>query len=135
MVRVLVAGILALVISIIAGPKFIAFLRRNEFGQPIREEGPKHHNAKQGTPTMGGLLIMLAMSVAFLSLTRYTLPALTVFFVTLGCAAIGFIDDFIKLTHRRSLGLSGRWKMLLLALITVVVALVAHHRGMPHGTS
>jgi phospho-N-acetylmuramoyl-pentapeptide-transferase len=84
---------------------------------------------------MGGLLIMLSMSVAFLALGRYTLPALTVFFVTLGCAAIGFVDDFIKLTHRRSLGLAGRWKMLLLALITVVVGLVAHHRGLPNTTS
>src|SRR5919205_1056888 len=135
MVRVLIAGILALIISILAGPKFIEFLRRNEFGQPIREEGPQHHTVKQGTPTMGGLLIMLSMSIAFLALGRYTLPALTVFFVTLGCAAIGFVDDFIKLTHRRSLGLAGRWKMLMLALITVVVALVAHHRGVPHATS
>jgi phospho-N-acetylmuramoyl-pentapeptide-transferase len=135
MVRVLAAGILALVISIVAGPKFIEFLRRNEFGQPIREEGPQHHTVKQGTPTMGGLLIMLSMSIAFLALGRYTLPALTVFFVTLACAAIGFVDDFIKLTHRRSLGLAGRWKMLMLAAITIVVALVAHHRGLPHGTS
>jgi phospho-N-acetylmuramoyl-pentapeptide-transferase len=126
--RVLVAGILALLISIVSGPKFIEFLRRNEFGQHIREEGPEHHLGKQGTPVMGGLLIMIAMSASFLALSRYSLPALTVFFVTLGCAAIGFADDFIKLTHRRSLGLRGRWKMLLLAAITVVVGLVAHHR-------
>src|SRR4051795_1865985 len=135
MVRVLIAGILALIISILAGPKFIEFLRRNEFGQPIREEGPQHHTVKQGTPTMGGLLIMLSMAVAFLALGRYTLPALTVFFVTLGGAAIGFVDDLIKLPHRRSLGLAGRWKILLLALITVVVALVAHPRGLPNTTS
>src|SRR5215470_5147437 len=121
MVRVLIAGILALLISIVAGPKFIEFLRTNEFGQQIREEGPEHHVTKQGTPVMGGLLIMIAMSVAFLALGRYTLPALTVFFVTLGCAAIGFIDDYIKLTRKRSLGLSGRWKLLLLAGITVLV--------------
>src|SRR4051794_948227 len=84
---------------------------------------------------MGGLLVMIAMSAAFLALSRYSLPALTVFFVTLGCAAIGFVDDFIKLTHKRSLGLNGRWKLLLLGLITVVVGLVAHHRGLPHTTS
>src|SRR5205823_11954229 len=110
MVRVLIAGILAMVISIAAGPKFIEFLRSNEFGQPIREEGPSHHVVKQGTPVMGGLLIMLAMAVPFLVLSRYSTNALTVFFVTLSCAAIGFIDDFTKLTHRRSLGLPGRWK-------------------------
>src|SRR5919202_6978185 len=126
MVEVLLSGIISMVISIAAGPKFIEFLRRNEFGQPIREEGPQHHTVKQGTPTMGGLLIMLSMAVAFLALGRYTLPALTVFFVTLGCAAIGFVDDFIKLTHRRSLGLSGRWKLLLLAGITVGIGFAVH---------
>ncbi len=128
MVRVLFAGILAMVISIGLGPKFIEFLRRREYGQQIREEGPSHHIAKQGTPTMGGLLIVLSMAASFLALSSYTTNALLVFFVTLGCGAVGFLDDFVKLTHRRSLGLSGRWKLLLLAGITVVVGWVAHHR-------
>ena len=126
MVEVLLAGIMAMVISIAAGPKFIEFLRRNELGQHIREEGPERHVTKQGTPTMGGLLIMISMSVPFLVFTERTLPALTAFFVTLACAAIGFVDDWTKLTHRRSLGLAGRWKLLLLALITAVVALVVY---------
>jgi len=125
-VEVLLAGIMAMVISIAAGPKFIEFLRRNELGQHIREEGPERHVTKQGTPTMGGLLIMISMSVPFLVFTERTLPALTAFFVTLACAAIGFVDDWTKLTHRRSLGLAGRWKLLLLALITAVVALVVY---------
>src|SRR5688572_13612309 len=115
-----------MVISIAAGPKFIEFLQRNELGQHIREEGPAGHVSKQGTPTMGGLLIMISMSVPFLIFTERTLPALTAFFVTLGCAAIGFVDDWTKLTHRRSLGLAGRWKLLLLALITAVVGLVVY---------
>ena len=115
-----------MVISIAAGPKFIEFLRRNELGQHIREEGPGHHVTKQGTPTMGGLLIMISMTVPFLLFTERTLPALTAFFVTLGCAAIGFVDDWTKLTHRRSLGLAGRWKILLLLVITAVVGLVAY---------
>ncbi|MBA2614512.1 MAG: phospho-N-acetylmuramoyl-pentapeptide-transferase [Actinobacteria bacterium] len=126
MVEVLLAGIVAMVISIAAGPKFIEFLRRNELGQHIREEGPERHVTKQGTPTMGGLLIMIAMSVPFLIFTERTLPALTAFFVTLGCAAIGFVDDWTKLTHRRSLGLAGRWKLLMLAVITAVVGLVVY---------
>ncbi|HEX9416472.1 MAG TPA: phospho-N-acetylmuramoyl-pentapeptide-transferase [Gaiellaceae bacterium] len=126
MVRVLLAAIIAMIISILLGPRFIAFLRRNEFGQQIREEGPEHHVVKQGTPVMGGLLIMIAASTAFLTLSKYTLPALTVFGVTLACAGIGFIDDFIKLTHRRSLGLSGRWKLLLLAAITVGIGFAVH---------
>ena len=128
MVEVLLSGIIAMVISIGAGPKFIEFLRRNEFGQHIRAEGPQGHREKQGTPTMGGLLIMLSMTVPFLAFSERTLEALTVFFVTLGCAAIGFMDDWLKLTHRRSLGLSGRWKLVLLGLITVLVGLVAEER-------
>jgi phospho-N-acetylmuramoyl-pentapeptide-transferase len=126
MVRVLLAAIIAMIISILLGPRFIAFLRRNEFGQQIREEGPEHHVAKQGTPVMGGLLIMIAASIAFLALSKYTLPALTVFGVTLACASIGFVDDVIKLTHRRSLGLSGRWKLLLLGAITVGIGFAVH---------
>ncbi len=132
MVRVLVAGIIALVISIAAGPKFIEFLRRNEYGQHIREEGPTHHVNKQGTPVMGGLLIVIAALIAFLPLTFYTLPALTILFTTVACAGVGFIDDFIKLTHRRSLGLAGRWKMLLLAAITAGVGVATHHQQLRH---
>jgi phospho-N-acetylmuramoyl-pentapeptide-transferase len=129
--HVLLAGVVALLISILLGPKFIDFLRRNEFGQHIREEGPEHHIAKQGTPTMGGLLILLAASIGFLAFSRYTVPALAVLFVTLGCGAVGFLDDFIKLTHKRSLGLNGRWKLLLLGLITVGVGIAARHQHLP----
>src|SRR3954462_11953034 len=114
MARVLVAALVALIIAILAGPVFIDFLRRNEFGQQIREEGPEHHSTKQGTPTMGGVLIVLAATVAFLATSVRTLPALTIFGTMLACGAIGFLDDFIKLRHRRSLGLSGRVKMGLL---------------------
>ena len=131
MIRVLVAAVIAMVLSIIIGPRFISFLRANEFGQHIREEGPEHHQVKQGTPTMGGLLILVVAAAAFLSMSKYKVPALTVLFVTLGCGAIGFLDDFIKLTHRRSLGLQGRWKMLLLAAITVGVGVAADHQHLP----
>jgi phospho-N-acetylmuramoyl-pentapeptide-transferase len=127
----LIAGVVALLISIFVGPRFIAYLRRKELGQHIREEGPEHHVSKQGTPTMGGLLILLAASVGFLAVSRYTVPALAVLFVTLGCGAIGFLDDVIKLTHKRSLGLNGRWKLLLLGAITVGVGLAARHQHLP----
>jgi phospho-N-acetylmuramoyl-pentapeptide-transferase len=132
MSRVLVAALVAMIFSILAGPKFIEFLRRNEFGQHIREEGPEHHSAKQGTPTMGGLLVVFAASIAFLSTSDYTLPALTIFGTALACGAIGFLDDFIKLRHQRSLGLAGRWKMLLLLGTTVAVGLAAHHQQLRH---
>jgi phospho-N-acetylmuramoyl-pentapeptide-transferase len=132
MPRVLVAFLIAMVVSIVLGPRFIAFLQRKEYGQQIREEGPSHHASKQGTPTAGGLLIVLAAAIAFVPMTFYTLPALTVAFTAVACGGIGFLDDLIKLTHRRSLGLSGRWKLLLLAAITVVVALAADHQELRH---
>jgi phospho-N-acetylmuramoyl-pentapeptide-transferase len=126
--RVLVAGVVALIVSILVGPRFIRFLRDREYGQHIREEGPEHHVVKQGTPTMGGLLIVASMAVAFLALSRYTTNAITVFLVAVGCAGIGFIDDLLSLRNRRSLGLPGRWKLVLLALITGGVAYVTNHR-------
>ena len=132
MTRVLIAALVALIVSILVGPKFIEFLRKNEFGQHIREEGPQHHVSKQGTPTMGGLMILLATTIAFLPLSHYTLQGLTVLFATLACGAVGFLDDFVKLTHQRSLGLSGRWKMLFLVAIAVIVSIVADHLQIEH---
>jgi len=126
-IRVLIAAGVAFFLSLAIGPKFIDFLRRNEFGQQIREEGPRHHFAKQGTPTMGGLLILFAATIGFLPVSHFRLQSLTVLFTALACGAIGFLDDFVKLTHKRSLGLSGRWKLLLLAGVTVVVGVVSHH--------
>ena len=84
MVDVLIAGIVAMVISIVAGPRFINFLRLREYGQPIREEGPPRHIEKQGTPTMGGLLILFSAAVPYLILSNYTTPALTVCFCAVG---------------------------------------------------
>jgi phospho-N-acetylmuramoyl-pentapeptide-transferase len=132
MARVLVAALVAMIISILAGPAFIDFLRRHEFGQHIREDGPEHHQAKQGTPTMGGLLIVLAAAIAFLATSDYTLPALAVAGTALACGAIGFLDDFIKLRHQRSLGLNGRWKMLLLLAIAAAVGVAVHHQHLRH---
>ena len=121
MVRVLIAGLVAMVIAVAIGPQFIEWLRRQSVGQQIREEGPKHHMAKQGTPTMGGLLIVFAAVAPFLVVSLYTIPGLTVLGATVGCALIGFADDFLKVHRRRSLGLSGRWKMLGLLAITAGV--------------
>ena len=132
MARVLVAALVAMIIAILGGPTFVAFLRRNEFGQQIRAEGPERHIDKQGTPTMGGLLIVLAAALAFLPLSDFTLPALTIFGTALACAAVGFIDDFLKLRHRRSLGLRGRWKILFLIGITAAVGFAAHHQQLRH---
>jgi phospho-N-acetylmuramoyl-pentapeptide-transferase len=130
MAKVILAALLGMLIAIVAGPKFIKFLRENELGQHIREEGPAGHRVKQGTPTMGGLLFIIAAAIPFLALSNYTLPGLAVFGVMLGCAAIGFADDYRKLTRRRSLGLAGRWKLLLLVAITFFVGWAANERDL-----
>ncbi len=129
MVRVLIAGLVAMVIAVAVGPQFIEWLRRQSVGQQIREEGPKHHFVKQGTPTMGGLMIIVAATAPFLVVSTYTWPGLTVLLATLACAAIGFADDFLKVRRRRSLGLNGRWKMLGLLAITAGVGWATTHIG------
>jgi phospho-N-acetylmuramoyl-pentapeptide-transferase len=130
MERILIAAIVALVVSIAVGPKFIEFLRRKELGQFIREELPAGHVVKAGTPTAGGVLILVATTLAFLAFSRYSTAGLTVLFATVACGAIGFIDDYIKLTHRRSLGLPGRWKLLLLVGVAGAVGYLAHRTGL-----
>ena len=127
MVPVLIAGLLAMVAAIVIGPRFIEMLRGRNLGQQIRAEGPATHIVKQGTPTMGGLLIVGTAVIPFLVLSKHTWQATTVLFVMLGCAAIGFADDYLKLRRRHSLGLSGRWKMLLLVAVTVGAALLFRH--------
>jgi len=121
-----------MVAAVVIGPKFIETLRARNLGQQIREEGPKSHVVKQGTPTMGGLLIVGSAVLPFLALSKYTAEALTVLFVTLGCAAIGFADDYLKLRRRHSLGLPGRWKMILLVAVTIGTAILLHRTASFH---
>jgi phospho-N-acetylmuramoyl-pentapeptide-transferase len=123
--EVLIAGTASLLICIFLSPKFIAFLRRREFGQQIREEGPQEHHAKAGTPTMGGIIIFTAVSVPFLLLTDWDWRAIGVFGTALACALLGFADDYTKLVKRRSLGLRGRWKLIVTMLIAIGLWLCA----------
>src|SRR3954463_4734821 len=131
--RVLIAGTASLLICVFVAPKFIAFLRRREFGQNIREEGPEGHQSKAGTPTMGGLIIFLAIAVPFLILSHYDARALGVFGVAMALAAVGFADDYTKIVRRRSLGLRGRTKLIVTVLISLGLWYVAHYQaGLPN---
>lgn len=121
MVRVLIAGLVAMVIAVAVGPQFIAWLRRRSLGQHIYEHGPSHHAVKQGTPTMGGLLILVAATIPFLAVTKWTTPALAVLAAAAACGLIGFADDMLKVRRSRSLGLKGRWKLIGLLLVTAGV--------------
>jgi phospho-N-acetylmuramoyl-pentapeptide-transferase len=109
--EVLIAGTAALLICIFLSPQFIAFLRAREFGQFIREEGPEGHHEKAGTPTMGGIIIFLAVAIPFLILTSYDWRPVGVFGAAIACALLGFADDYTKIVKRRSLGLRARTKL------------------------
>jgi phospho-N-acetylmuramoyl-pentapeptide-transferase len=113
-----------MVAAVVIGPTFIERVRSRGLGQQIRAEGPATHAVKQGTPTMGGILIVGAAVIPFLALSQHTVEGLTVLFVTVGCAAIGFADDYLKVRKRHSLGLPGRWKLVLLAAVTAVAAVL-----------
>jgi phospho-N-acetylmuramoyl-pentapeptide-transferase len=125
--EILIAGMAAMLITIFLGPRFIEYLRLREFGQQIREEGPEEHHEKAGTPTMGGLIVFTAIAIPYLVLSDRDTASLAVFGVALGCAAIGFVDDFLKITRRRSLGLSARYKLLLQAGLALGLWYVAKH--------
>src|SRR4051794_2126119 len=109
----------SLLICMFLGPKFIDLLKAREFGQHIREEGPAGHATKAGTPTMGGLLIVFSVVVPFLILGRYDWETLAVIGTMVASAGLGFVDDWMKISKKRSLGLSGRTKL----VVQLVIAL------------
>jgi phospho-N-acetylmuramoyl-pentapeptide-transferase len=127
--RILFGGTAALLICIFLSPKFIEFLRRREFGQQIREDGPQGHHQKAGTPTMGGIIIFLAVAVSFLILTEFEWRSMGVFGAAIACALLGFADDYIKLVRRRSLGLRARTKLGITIAISLGLWFVAVHEA------
>jgi phospho-N-acetylmuramoyl-pentapeptide-transferase len=127
--RILFGGTAALLICIFLSPKFIEFLRKREFGQQIREDGPEGHHQKAGTPTMGGIIVFLAVAVAFLILTEYEWRSIGVFGAAIACALVGFADDYIKLVKRRSLGLRARTKLGVTIAISLALWYVARYQA------
>jgi phospho-N-acetylmuramoyl-pentapeptide-transferase len=127
--RILFGGTAALLICIFLSPKFIAFLRRREFGQQIRADGPEGHHQKAGTPTMGGIIVFLAVAVCFLILTEYEWRSIGVFGAAIACALLGFADDYIKLVRRRSLGLRARTKLGITIAISLGLWYVARYQA------
>ncbi len=123
--EILIGGVASLLICMFLGPEFISWLRAQEFGQHIREEGPEGHHEKAGTPTMGGIVIFVAVSVPFLILTDYRAVSLAVFGTALATAGLGLADDLAKVRKKRSLGVSGRTKLAAQALIAIALWLVA----------
>jgi phospho-N-acetylmuramoyl-pentapeptide-transferase len=117
--EILIGGMASLLICMFLGPRFIEYLRIKEFGQHIREEGPAGHHGKAGTPTMGGLALLVAVGVPFLILSEYRAASLCVLGTAIAMGALGFADDWNKLRKRRSLGVSGKTKLLVQAAVAI----------------
>lgn len=115
---VILPVIISFAISALLGPVVIPFLRRLKVGQTVRDEGPKAHLKKNGTPTMGGILIMIAVVVTSLLYVKDFPKLIPILFLTLGFGLIGFVDDYIKVVLKRSMGLRAWQKMLAQFVVT-----------------
>ena len=127
---VLISGAVALIAALLGTPMFIRFLVKRGYGQFIRDDGPTSHHTKRGTPTMGGAIILGAVLVAYLAahlapLQLPTMSALLVLFLMTGLGIIGFLDDFMKISKQRSLGLRSKEKLAGQIAIGVVFAVLA----------
>ncbi len=128
--RTAYATITALLISLFFGGKLIEALRKWNVGQQIREEGPQGHQVKRGTPTMGGVLIVGSVLISTLLWSKLSsIYVWTAIIATLLFAAVGFVDDYSKMAKQRSLGLTGRQKLLAQALVAVGVWAVLYLTG------
>ena len=124
----------ALLIGLVIGPRFIGWLRvRQGKGQPIRLDGPQSHLAKRGTPTMGGLMILAAMSLSILIWMDVANPYVwACLFVTLGFGAIGFMDDYDKVRKATTAGVPGRVRLLAEFVVAGLAALIVMHQTGSH---
>jgi phospho-N-acetylmuramoyl-pentapeptide-transferase len=120
-------------LAVLLGPLFIPLLRRMKFGQQIRTDGPQSHLKKQGTPTMGGIIIMLALLLAFLKFADKTSDFWVLLVASLGFGLVGFLDDYIKIVFKRSLGLTAKQKLAGQLLFSIVVCVLLYRMG--HDTS
>ena len=127
---VVFAASLSLFISLFATPLYIRFLTRRQYGQFIRQDGPESHHVKRGTPTMGGVVIIVATVIGWIvaNLATHRTPnvsSLLVLFLMCGLGIVGFIDDFIKISKERSLGLRARYKILGQAVVGIAFGVLA----------
>ena len=118
----ILAIIIAFAISAILCPIVIPFLHRLKFGQQVREEGPESHLKKQGTPTMGGLIILTSIIITSLFYVKDYPKIIPILFMTVGFGIVGFLDDYIKIVMKRSEGLKPLQKIIGQFIITGVFA-------------
>src|SRR6267378_5865127 len=121
-VRTVYASLTAMFLALVFGPWLIRHLRELQIGQFIREEGPEEHKKKAGTPTMGGVLIVLSTAVPVLLWADLTNPFILLsLFALFGFAIIGFIDDYAKVSKQRNLGLTAKKKIYFQIFVSLVV--------------
>ncbi len=119
--RSILAALTALIVGLMCGPLTINWLRKLQIGQMVRDDGPQSHLSKAGTPTMGGVLILLAVLISTLLWGDLRQPSLWVaLFVTMSYGAIGWVDDYRKLVLKNSKGLPGRWKMFWQSVVAIL---------------
>ena len=119
---ILIPVIIAFAISVVLGPFVIPYLRRLKVGQTVRDDGPQTHLKKSGTPTMGGVIILSAVVITSLIYITRCPKVVPILFMTLGFGLIGFLDDYIKVVLKRSMGLRAWQKMALQIVVTAVFA-------------
>jgi phospho-N-acetylmuramoyl-pentapeptide-transferase len=138
-ISILVAGAVGLTVTLLGTPVAIRAFTVWGWGQRIREDGPHTHLEKMGTPTMGGVVMILALLLSYIAarLTAggTTAAGLTLLLAAVGFGAVGFFDDFIKVRRRRSLGLTKSQKFLMTAFVSVIFAVVVAHYSSHTGTS
>lgn len=126
--NIIVAPILGLVVALILGPIVIPALRRLKFGQNIREEGPKSHFKKAGTPTMGGVIFLLSTTlIMFLMGYEYNDDAMIALYSLLAFGLIGFLDDLLKIIKKKNEGLKAYQKMILLVAFALAIAVYGYY--------
>lgn len=118
----ILAAVIAAAVVLISGPFLIPKLHQLKFGQSIREEGPKSHQAKSGTPTMGGMMIILGLVVGALAAGQWSVELGLALFIVLGHFVIGFVDDYIKVVRKHNLGLKAKQKLLGQIIMAAMVA-------------
>ncbi len=123
-IQITIAAVVTFLVTVIACPFFINRMKLLQYGQQIREDGPAGHSAKAGTPTMGGVVFLLAAALVSVLMAGFSPVVYAVLLVALGCGLIGFLDDYIKVAHNRSLGLKARSKLISLLVISVLFILL-----------
>ena len=129
-VKIISAALLTFLATVIVCPFFVNRMKRMQYGQQIRDDGPARHSSKAGTPTMGGVVMLLAAAASSIIFAGKSPVLYLLLLITLGCGLIGFLDDYLKLFFNRSLGLKARSKLAGLVTLSIIYIMVSGYMGL-----